>query len=61
MVLAEFGRFPLHIHFWQHMLQYYRRRVALDDTRLVKLAMLSGCTLGGDQTITATAKVGIVI
>ena len=58
MALAEFGRFPLHVHFWQHILRYHHRTVALDNTRLVKLAMLSGCTLGSgaDQSVTAASK-----
>ncbi len=51
IVLAEFGRFPLQIHFWQQILRYHHRTVALDNTRLVKLAMLSGCTLSDDQAI----------
>ena len=55
IVLAESGRFPLQIHFWQQILRYHHRTVALDDTRLVGLAMLSGCTLSNDQAITATA------
>ena len=54
-VLAEFGQFPLQIHFWQQIWRYHHRTVALDDIRLVKLAMLSGCTLINDQAITATA------
>ena len=56
IVLAEFGRFPLQIQFWQQILQYHHRTVALDNTRLVKLAMLSGCTLSDDQAITATTN-----
>ena len=55
IVLAEFGRIPLQIHFWQQILRYHHRTVALDDTRHVELAMLSGCTLSDNQAITATA------
>ena len=40
MVLAELGRFPLQIHFWQQILRYYHRTIALDNVRLVKLAIL---------------------
>ena len=36
--LAKFGRFPLQIHFWQQISRYHRT-AALDNTRLVKLAM----------------------
>ena len=39
IVLAEFGRFPLQIQFWQQILRYHHRTVALDNTRLVKLAI----------------------
>ena len=56
IVLAEFGRFPLQIHFWQQVLRYHHRLVALDNSRLVKLAMVDGCTLGSDQSVTATNK-----
>ena len=44
IVLAEFGTVPLQIHFWQQILRYHHRTVALDNTRLVKLALLNGCT-----------------
>lgn len=33
-------RFPLHVHFWQHMLRYHLGLVALDKSRLVKLALV---------------------
>ena len=55
IVLAEFG-LPLQIHFWQQILRYHYRTVVLDDTRLVKLAMICGCTLSDDQAITATTN-----
>ena len=48
MVLAELGRFPLQIHFWQQILRYHHTTIALDNERLVKLAMVDGCAL--DQT-----------
>ncbi|DBA87965.1 TPA: hypothetical protein ACH3X1_004950 [Trebouxia sp. C0004] len=48
MVLAELGRFPLQIHFWQQILRYHHRTLALDNVRLVKLAMVDGFAL--DQT-----------
>ena len=45
IALAEFGRFPLQVHFWQQnlILRYHHRVVALDNSRLVKLAMVDGC------------------
>ena len=49
-LLAEFGRLPLQIHFWQiHFWQqilHYLHTVASDNSRLVKLAMVDGCALG---------------
>ena len=44
VVLAELGRYPLQIHFWQQILKYHQRRFGLDDTRLVSLAMMDGLT-----------------
>ena len=44
IVLAELGRFPLQIPFWQQMLKYYQRIFELDDTRLVSLASMDGFT-----------------
>lgn len=58
-VLAEIGRIPLQVLFWQQVLRYHHRVVAL-DSRLVKLAMVDGCTLGSDQSVTAATKVGSV-
>ena len=40
MVLAELGHFPLQIHFWQQILRYHHRTIALDNVRLVTLAMV---------------------
>ena len=48
MVSAELGRFPLQVHFWQQILRYHHRKIALDNVRLVKLAMVDGFAL--DQT-----------
>lgn len=45
LVLAEFGHFPLQVHFWQQIVRCHHRTVALDNARLIKLAMVSGCTL----------------
>ena len=48
MVLAELGRFPLQVHFWQQILRYHHRTcctIALDNVRLVKLAMVDGFAL----------------
>ena len=55
-MLTEFGHFPLQVHFWQQILRYHHRTVALDNTRLVKLAMVSSCTLGADQSVTTANK-----
>ena len=42
IVLAEFGRFPLQIHFWQQILRYHNRVRALPNNRLDKLALIDG-------------------
>ena len=42
MVLAEFGRVPLQVHFWQQILRYHNRALALPNSRLVKLALIDG-------------------
>ncbi len=42
IVLAEFGRFPLQIHFWQQILRYRNRVRALPNSRLDKLALIDG-------------------
>ena len=46
VVLAELGRYPLQIHFWQQILKYHQRTstFGLDDTWLVSLAMMDGLT-----------------
>ena len=62
IVLAEFGRFPLQVHCWQQILRFHHRVVALDNSRLVKLAMVDGCTLSPGQSVTAaTNKVANII
>ncbi len=48
MVLAELGRFPLQIHFWQQCLRYHHGTIAFDSVRLVKLALVDDFAL--DQT-----------
>ncbi len=58
IVLAEFGRFPLQIHFWQQILRYHHRVLALDNSRLVKLATVDGCALGENQSVTAATNKG---
>ena len=58
IVLAEFGRFPLQVRFWQQILRYHHRVVALDKSRLVKLAMVDGCTLSSSQSVTAATNKG---
>ena len=56
IVLAEFGRFPLQVHFWQQILRYHHRVVALDNSRLVKLAIVDCCTLSVSESVTAETK-----
>ena len=46
MVLAELGSFPLQIHFSLRILRYHHRTFALDNARLVKLAMVDGFVIG---------------
>ena len=41
MVYAKLGRFPLQIHFWQRILRYHHRTIALDNVRLVELAIIA--------------------
>ena len=50
VALAELGRYPLQIRFWQQILKYYQRTFGLDDTRLVSLAMMDGLTFS-DRTV----------
>jgi len=49
MVLADLGRFPLQVHFWQQILRYHHRTIALDNVRLVKLAMVDGFAVDSSQ------------
>ena len=42
VVLAELSQFPLQIHFWQRILRFHHRTIALGKERLVKLAMVDG-------------------
>ena len=35
IVLAEFGKFPLQVHFWQQILRFHHRVVALDSQWLM--------------------------
>ena len=58
IVLADFGRFPLQVHFWQQTLRYHHRVVALDNSGLVKLAMVDGCTLSVSESVTAATNTG---
>ena len=57
-VLTEFGRLPLQVHFWQQILRHHHRVVALDNSRLVKLAMVDGCTLSASESVTAATNKG---
>ena len=42
IVLAELGRFPLQIHFWQQILRHHNQVHALPNSRLDKLASMPG-------------------
>ena len=50
VALAELGRYPLQICFWQQILKYHQRTFGLDGTRLVSLAMMDGLTFS-DRTV----------
>ena len=45
VVLAELGRFPLQVKFWQPILRYHHRTIAFDSVHVVKLAMVDGFAL----------------
>ncbi len=45
IVLAELARFPLQVHFWQQILRYHHKTIALENVRLGKLAMVAGFAL----------------
>ena len=56
IVLAEFGRFPMQIHYWPQILRYHLQSSSVihcDNSRLVKLAMVDGCALDANQSVTA--------
>ena len=40
IVLAELGRYPVKLHFWQQILRFHNRAVHMPNNRLVKLALL---------------------
>ena len=48
MVLAELGRFPWQVHFWQQVLRYHHRTIAFESLLLVKLTLVDDFAL--DQT-----------
>ena len=48
MVLAELGRFPWQVRFWQQFLRYHHRTIAFESLLLVKLALVDDVAL--DQT-----------
>lgn len=50
-VLAQFSRFSIANSLLAADLQCHHRKLTLDGTCLVKLALISGCTLGDDQSI----------
>lgn len=45
IVLAEFGRYPLQIHFWQQILRFHNRALKLPNERLIKIALVDGMEL----------------
>ena len=48
IVLAELGRLPVGLHFWQQILRFHNRAVQMPNNRLVKLALLdSFCDFRG--------------
>ena len=51
MVLAELDRFPLQGYFWQQILRYHQRTIALNKhyVRLVTFAMVDGFALKQSQ------------
>lgn len=50
IILAEFGRFPLQIHFWQQVMRYQNRAAKLPPTRLVRLALIDGLVVEDGKT-----------
>ena len=42
IVLAELGRFPLQLHWWQQVLCFHNRAHTMSDTCLVRSAFLEG-------------------
>ena len=40
IVLAEMGRYPVGLHFWQQILRFHNRALHMPNHRLVKLALL---------------------
>ena len=49
IILAEFGRFPLQIHFWQQVMRYQNRAAKLPPIRLVRLAFIDGLVYENGQ------------
>jgi len=45
MVLADLGGFQLQVHFWQQILRDHHGTIALDNVRVVALAMVDGFAL----------------
>ena len=56
IVLAEFGRYPLQIHFWQQVLRYHNRVLKLDNSRLVKIAFSEGAVFVDGRVLELRAQ-----
>ena len=56
MVLAEFGRYPLQTHFWQQVLRFQNRAVKMENSRLVKLALVDGAQLQNNLVVDLQKK-----
>ena len=56
IVLTEFGRYPLQIHFWQQVLRYHNRVLKLNDSRLVKIAFSEGAVFVDGQVLELRAQ-----
>ena len=51
IVLAEFGRYPLQVHFWQQILRFHNWVLQLDNSRYVKLALVYGAELKDNHVL----------
>ena len=56
IVLAEFGRYPLQIHFWQQVLRYHNRVLKLNNSHLVKIAFSEGAVFVDGHVVELRAQ-----